>query len=122
MTVKFTPHPIIPDLLALLEKHNASVFHHGNGSGICISVNGVEVFEGFDGGDLKAAAAQCPPATTTETVTLALPLALAKHLREVLWDAQDRGPSSAGWASPQLNELRSLADEAVERHAALPRT
>ena len=59
MAVKFNPHPIIPQLLALLEKHNAGVHHHGNGSGIVVTVNGVEVFEGFTGADLKAAAAQC---------------------------------------------------------------
>jgi hypothetical protein len=36
-----------------------------------------------------------------------------EKLSEILWNFQDEGPAGAGWASKELEELRSIVDRAL---------
>ena len=39
----------------------------------------------------------------------------AKSLSEAIWDYCDCGPPEEGWASDEINALRSLIDAAIEK-------
>jgi hypothetical protein len=49
-------------------------------------------------------------------ILIRLSLAQAQKLSETLWDARDEGPYGEGWASGELQSLRSLVDQAIEDH------
>lgn len=60
-----------------------------------------------------AAQASPTPAQAGAQERLSLTLTQARKLAEVLYDHKDEGPINSGWASPELEELRSIADEYV---------
>jgi hypothetical protein len=44
-----------------------------------------------------------------------LTLKQLEKLEDVLFDTQDEGPSHAGWASPELQELRGLVTAEIAK-------
>ena len=80
--MKFKPHPILPELVALLDKHKASISYTRMDDGIHVHVDGnsndigLEVFSGwacqdFGLDDLREAAAGClaPEAALLDAMT-----------------------------------------------------
>lgn len=61
---------------------------------------------------------QCVKRTEKEdedkTIEVRLTPEQLEKLIDVLWDAQDEGPTGYGWASPELEKLRALFGAARE--------
>lgn len=50
----------------------------------------------------------------SDLVTLHLTLQQLETLSDKLYELQDEGPTDAGWASPELEELRAIVDARID--------
>ena len=53
--------------------------------------------------------------TLQKMIIIVLSEKQAENLSNILWDTQDEGPVGEGWASDELEELRGIIDDTIEK-------